>query len=101
MPLFLQRVVFGCQVNDFQSTGLDFPALAAALGCHQAAADGDGGAGGQFFDIRIIGQFFIGHDLNVFQAGAVIDLDEGKSFGITPGAHPAFDQHMLHEIIGI
>ena len=74
-------------------------ALGSPFGFDQLAGDGQRRAGGQLFDVFIIGQFFICHNLNVFQAGAVVDFDEGKPLGISPGAYPSFDQHLINRAI--
>ena len=70
---------------------MDFPFLTFARGFHQLTRDANGGAGGHFGDVVVAGDAGIGNTLDVGQAGAVIHFQEGKLFGVTAGADPAFD----------
>jgi hypothetical protein len=55
--------------------------------------DRDGRSGGEFADIVIIGKPVVSDHLDILQAGAIVDFDEGKRFGIPPGADPPLDEN--------
>ena len=64
-------------------------------GLYQGADDLHRTAGAQGIDVAgVICQGFVGNGLNVIEAGAVVEVNEGKAaFGGAFGAHPAGDSH--------
>jgi len=85
------RVLDPAQHLDF--VGLQLDGLAAPFGLDQRAAAADRAAGRQSPDFAVvIRQGLIGHHLQIGKAGAVVDLDEGKTgLGVTPGTNPAMN----------
>ena len=71
--------------------GADFPLLALAEGFHEVAADAHGGAGVHAFEGGPGFGALINDDLQVLEAGAVVQFEEGEGLGIAAGTHPAAD----------
>ena len=89
---FLERVGRIGFTEDFEFLGDDFPFLALTLGGYEFAANGDRGAGAGAGHGVVVGQGGVDDDLDAFQAGAIVELDEGKGFGVAAGADPALEK---------
>ena len=66
-----------------------FPALPFALRCDECALDPNGGPGNEPLHRGIIWQGVFRDDLQVPQAGTVVQLDERKILRVAACAHPA------------
>ena len=91
VAFFLEGVVVGGGADEFCLGGADFPSLAFSGALDEFAGDGDGGSGGHFVYLVIAGDTGIDDDLDAFEAGAVVDFQEGKLFGVAAGADPSVD----------
>ena len=78
--------------EDFEFLGDDFPFLALTLRGDEFAADGDRCAGAGAGHGGVVGQGGVDDDLDALEAGAVVELDEGKGFGVAAGADPALEK---------
>ena len=92
VAFFLERVGRIGFTENFEFLGDDFPFLALTLGGHEFAVDGDRGAGAGAGHGGVVGQGGVDDDLDAFQAGAIVQLDEGKGFGVAAGADPALEK---------
>ncbi len=95
VSLFLQRVTIIGRAHDLDGIGDHLPALSFALRCDERAAHHDGSASDEMLHRGVIRQGVFRDDLQVPQAGAVVQFEEGKILRIAPGAHPSLDQHPL------
>ena len=89
VPLFLERIRVVRGADDFDFIGHDFPALSFALRSDQRAPNRNGSPGNQTLNLRIIRQRVLRDDLEIAQARAIVQLDEGKILRITPRPDPA------------
>ena len=91
MALLLERVVDRAFAQHAQRLGLQLERLRHIGRDDQAALGLDGAAHGDLFgDFAVIIQAgFLHDDLQVSEAGAVVELDERKVLGFAHGTHPA------------
>ena len=88
VAFFLQRIVLRRLAYQLERSRLHFPALAGGGRGDEFAAHLHRGAGAHLGDRLIAGNGGIGDDLEVAQAGAVVEFDKGKRLGIAAGADP-------------
>jgi len=76
---------------------LDFGRLALRGGFQHFAFDGDAAADVELFDFAfVVREIRVGDDLNIAEAGAVIEFDEAEAaFGVAAGADPALQANLL------
>ena len=91
VTFFLQREVAGRLTDEFERAGMDFPGLAFPLRFDQLTSDADGGTGAHFVNVIIAWDSSVCDTLEVPEARPIIELDEGKLFGVAAGPHPSFD----------
>ena len=78
--------------DDVHDACLDFPVLALARRLRDDAVDLQRAAGAEFDDVVVVVERLVGHDLQVGEAGTVVDGDERKAAARgAPGLHPAAD----------
>jgi hypothetical protein len=95
VPLFLQRVLFGIgPAVDGHLRGVDLGGLLLAAGGFHFATNGDAAAGREMFDFGlVVRQVLVGDDLDIGEAGAVVDFEEAEAaFGVAAGADPALQR---------
>ncbi len=82
--------------------GLDLGGLALAERLAEEAGHGDAAPGGEVFDLRfVVRQRAFGHDLEVAEAGAVVEFQEAEAgLRVAAGADPAGERHFLAEMFG-
>ena len=95
MAFFLERVIFGCLAEQFQRGRLHFPKLPGGGGRDQFPAHFHRGTSVHFRNRLVAGDPRVGDDLEVSEAGAVVELEEGKRLGVPAGAHPACDVEVI------
>lgn len=95
MALFLERIGGIGFTEDLEFLGHDFPFLTLTLRGDEFAAHRDGGAGAGPGHRAVVGQGGIDDDLDALEAGAVVELDEGKGFGVAAGADPALEKNRV------
>src|SRR5438874_7769226 len=93
MSLLLQGIAVIRRANNGYFIRDYFPVLSLALRCDQRSSHQYGSAGDQPLHRRIIRQAVFGDDLQIPQAGAVVEFDKGKILGITTRSHPALHQY--------
>ena len=94
----LERIRFGVgPAVDDDLGGVDFGRLLFAAGGFHFAANGDAAAGRELLDFRfVVGEFRVGDDLDIGEAGAVVDFQKAEAaFGIAAGADPALQRDLL------
>jgi hypothetical protein len=57
-------------------------------GWNELSRNGHGSTSGHLLNLIVAGYIRISDDLEIPQARAVIQLNEGKGFGVAPGANP-------------
>ncbi len=93
VSLFLQRVTIIGRAHDLDGIGDHLPALSFALRCDERAAHHDGSARDEMLHRGVIRERIFRDDLQVPQAGAIVQFDEGKILRIAPSADPSLHQH--------
>ena len=90
VALFLQGEVRGAQAQHLDLGGLDLEGLLHAGGEHELAGHADGAAQRDLDRAgEVAGVAVLQDDLEVFEAGAVVELDEAERLAVAHGAHPA------------
>jgi hypothetical protein len=99
VTFFLQGVGFGVGTAKNLDTGsMEFNRLPFCRGGTKLALYPDAAAGSQLFDFRVIvNQVACSNNLQISEAGTIIDLDKGKAAGISPGANPTGDGNRFAE----
>ncbi len=93
MSFLLQGIAVIRRANDGYFIRDYLPVLSLALRCDQRSSHQYGSAGDQPLHRRIIRQAVFGDDLQIPQAGAVVEFDKRKILGITTRSHPALHQY--------
>lgn len=91
VAFFLEWVIGGGGAEEGNFSRVEFPRLGGALGGEPFAVDGDGGAGGHLREMLGAGRACVDDDLEVLEAGAVVEFEEGECFIVAASAHPARD----------
>ena len=91
MPLFLERITGLRRADQLNARSAQFPFLSRCRGRHQVALDYGGGPGREMGEILGPRRARIHHDLQVREAGAIVQFEKGKTLRIAPGANPALD----------
>ena len=89
VALFLQRVIQCRQADHFDRVRFQLEGLAGGRRGQQLARDFQSGTEREFGRFAEIGQVVAVDDLQVFETGAVVQLDEGEIFRFALGADPA------------
>jgi hypothetical protein len=92
VAFFLEWIGFVGRADEGEGSGVDFPLLFGALTGDELAGDGDGSAGGHFVEVIGAGDAGVGDDLDAFEAGAVVEFEEGEGFGVAAGADPTGEE---------
>ena len=91
MPLLLQRIGIIGGSYDLDLVRNQLPFLSFTLRRDQRAAHNDRRSSCKALHSRVIGQRVFCDDLQISQAGAVVEFDERKILRITTGPNPALD----------
>ncbi len=90
VALFLQGIVGGAQAHHFDLGGLELKGLLHAGGGHQITLGPDGAAQRHLQRVGEVRRLAVlQHDLQVFEVGAVVQLDKAERLAVAHGAHPA------------
>ena len=96
MTLFLQGIIGGGGPLHLHCGGVDLTRLLRLRGEQQGAGDTQSRAHILTAQLLKIAQIlFLGHDLQIAQAAAVVELHKAQALGFAQGAHPATDRHGL------
>ena len=96
VALLLQGVIRRGLALYLDAVGLHLQGLLGIRRQHHGALDDQRRAHVLCGDILIVGQLLGGHDhLQIFEAGAVVQLDEAKGLHVADGACPAAHGHVL------
>ena len=104
MAFLLQRIRFGVgDAIDEDVFGEHFGRLSLARRGADFALDANARADGELFDFRlVVRQRGLGDDLNVAEAGAVVQFDEAEpAFRVPPGADPTLNNDILADRFGL
>ena len=91
VALLLQRVGGVRRADQFDPRRAQFPFLPLRRRGDQFALDDGRSAGGEVRDLVVAGRAGVHDHLEVGEAGAVVEFEEGKALGVAPRADPAFD----------
>jgi hypothetical protein len=95
VAFFLEWEVIGGFADEVDGGCMEFPFLALGWGWDEFAVDLDGGAGAHLGEVFAAGDADIGDDLEVSEAGSVVEFDEGECFGVAAGADPSGDVEVI------
>ena len=94
VPLFLQGIFGAAQTDDLHLLRLDFKGLLHGRGQNQPARNFQRRAQRDLYHVPKVGKRFVADDLDVFEKGAVVELDKGERLAVPQGAHPAAYGHL-------
>lgn len=95
MAFFLKWVVVGDFAHEFQGSRLHFPSLTGGWRGDEFAPDFDGGTGEHFRDRYVARDACVGDDLQISEAGSVVEFEERKGFRVPAGPHPPGDVEVI------
>ena len=93
MSLLLQGIAVIRRANNGYFIRDYFPVLSLALRCDQRSSHRYGSARDQSLHCRIVRQTVPGDDLQIPQAGAIVEFDKRKILGVTTRSHPALHHY--------
>ena len=100
MPLLLERESLVGPPQQSEGRGLELPLLALGRGRHEFAVHADRRARQRFLKVFRARSSGIHHHLEVLEAGAVVDLDEGEVLGVAAGTDPSRNRDTLERLLG-